>query len=304
MRGDMTGGAGGKALVFKVKTRGTVSAEDDAKPVTFAGGGTGTLRHVSLAGLAYATGCKGTIAPGAAKCASGRGFEIADAGRPIVTAVAECHNDWPGGLAESVKFGAGWVTDPVRCPVIRAAGSGGFVLKGDLDATAAANLRVQGITIDGNSTLTAGPGASLVRARAGTARLAEGASAADSVAATFAAFSSKGAVNNPASFYDMHIRDAHKQARYAGPPAPSGTSFRNCVGKTFDPANQAEVEFVGCRAAAGGEGFRDDRHSEPGRAYRCVSADESAARWDSGDGDEGNLVKQTVSFEAGPAAAK
>ena len=29
--------------------------------------------------------------------------------------------------------------------------------------------------------------------------------------------------------------------------------------KTFDLGNQAEVEFVGCRAAAGGEGFRDDR---------------------------------------------
>jgi hypothetical protein len=134
-------------------------------------------------------------------------------------------------------------------------------------------------------------------------KLAERASAADSTAATFAAFSSKGLVNQPASFYDMHIRDAHKQDRYAGPPAPSGTSFRNCTARTFDPANQAEVEFVGCRAAAGGEGFRDAGYSEPGRAFRCLSADESATRWDAGDGDEGNAVKQAVNFDAAAGAA-
>jgi len=130
--------------------------------------------------------------------------------------------------------------------------------------------------------------------------------AADSVAAAFQAVNSKGLANNPAGFYDMHIRDAHKQERYAGPPAPSGTALRNCTARTFDPANQAEVEFVGCRAAPGGEGFRDAGYSEPGRAFQCVSADGTATVWDSGDGDEGNAVRQAVSFPdaAGGARAR
>ncbi|HOX07058.1 MAG TPA: PKD domain-containing protein [Planctomycetota bacterium] len=290
VRSDLVGGAG-KALIFRVKDRGTFSADDSGKAVAFAGGGTGTLRHVSLAGLALVSGCQGTIQAGTIKCASGHSFEALDGGRPVNLVVAECHNDWPGGHAENVRFGAGWATDATHCPVIRTAGEGGFMLKGDLDASAAANARFVGLAVDPASTLTVGPGASVVRTSAGTVKLAERASAADSTASTFAAFSSKGVVNVPASFYDMHIRDAHKQDRYAGPPAPSGTWLRSCTAKTFDPANQAEVEFVGCHTVPGGEGFRDDRYSEPGRAFKCVSVDESARVWDSGDGDEGNTVK-------------
>jgi outer membrane protein assembly factor BamB/PKD repeat protein len=300
LRSDLTGKAG-KSLLFPLKARGNSTVDDDGKAVTFSGGGTGTLRHVNGSNLAYISNCQGTIQAGTVTCASGHNFEIADAGHPIYNAVAECYNDWPGGLSDSVKS-SGWTTDPVHCAIIRPKGQGhdgraknGFTLKGDIDAAALPFVRIERLVIDPASTLSAGPGASIDRILAGTVKLSENAMAANSIASTFAAGNSKNVVIQSVSSYTMNLRDAHKQAR---PPRlfPSNTGFYNCTAKTFDPGNQVEVAFVNCLAAPGGEGFRDVLYSEPGCAIHCVSADGTATIWDSGDGDEGNLANQTIGF--------
>jgi hypothetical protein len=313
VRSDLTGSAG-KSLLFQTKARGSYAADDDGKPVTFAGGGTGTLRHVSGAGLAYVTGCQGTIQAGTVKCASGRTFETADAGHPIYLAVAEGHNDWPGGLTDSVKAAGGWGTDPTRCAVIRAAkgqghagrmkGAGGnfsgFALKGDLDATALPHLRVERLIVDPASTLTAGPGASVNRVLAGAVRLSEGALAANTVGTTLSAGNTRNIVNRSVSSYTVSLRDGRPDQPLPPKRIGSRTGFYNCTAGTFDSGNQIEVEFVNCLAAPGGKGFLDTFYSEPASTFRCVSTDGTAAVWDSGDGDEGNAVKQTVSFTDAP----
>jgi len=109
------------SLVFSISDRDTYDpATDDGTAVTFTGGGTGTLKHVSVAGKVYVVACAGAVQAGAVTCASGHAFTISDAGTQVGLAVAECYNDWPDGLADRVRV-EGWTTDAEHHVVIRAA---------------------------------------------------------------------------------------------------------------------------------------------------------------------------------------
>lgn len=101
--------------VFGVSSRGSYDpAVDNGKAVVFAGGGAGTLRHISLAGMAYITECHGVVGAGVVTCVGGHTFAVADAGATVVKAIAECYNDWPTGLVDSVTID-GWRVDANRC---------------------------------------------------------------------------------------------------------------------------------------------------------------------------------------------
>ncbi|MBA4388754.1 MAG: hypothetical protein C0404_12285, partial [Verrucomicrobia bacterium] len=114
------------SLLFSVTDRGTYSqAADDGKAVTFTGGGSGYLRHINTANLAYVTECRGAVGAGTVTCAGGHTFTVSGAGSPIYTAVAECYNDWPTtGLQEGLSF-SGWIGDANRTTVVRAASGHG-----------------------------------------------------------------------------------------------------------------------------------------------------------------------------------
>ncbi len=301
-----------RSLIFTVKDRGTYAATDDGKSVTFTGGGTGKLRHVNGSDLAYLTECRGIIKPGAVTCASGHSFVAADSGHPIFSMVAECYNDWTTGLTDSIKApgtDSGWVTDPLRCVVIRAAaGHGhkgkmkdaqgtftGFTLKGHLDASAIPNLRIERVIVDTASKLSLGAGASVNRVLAGSIHVTEGGMAANSMATTFSAGNTSKIENHSTSYYTMNLRDGRKQKQ---PPVllPSRIGFYSCTGLTFDPGNQVNVEFINCLAAPGGKGFLDAGYAQPAYTNHCVSTDDTAARWDRGDRSQGNATKQSVKF--------
>ncbi|MBA4388584.1 MAG: hypothetical protein C0404_11420, partial [Verrucomicrobia bacterium] len=93
--------------VFPVSNRGTYNrATDDGAVVTFTGGGTGVLKHITIGNAAYVVGCGGTIQAGPVSCPSGS-FTISSSGRRIGGAVAECYNDWPNGMPDVLTM-AGW----------------------------------------------------------------------------------------------------------------------------------------------------------------------------------------------------
>ncbi|MBA4388857.1 MAG: hypothetical protein C0404_12815, partial [Verrucomicrobia bacterium] len=148
--------------VFGVSDRGTYDAStDDGQTVTFAGGGSGLLRHINADGKAYITGCSNAL-DGVATCPSGHTFTLADAGGQIVRAVAECYNDWPTGLQDSVGI-SNWVTSAGHYVVVRSAtghrhnctpvdGSGnytGFAVVSDSTARPAISVRVNYTVLDG-----------------------------------------------------------------------------------------------------------------------------------------------------------
>lgn len=323
MRSDLIGGmnvSAGQSLLFPVVSRGTYAASDDGAAVTFAGGGTGVLRHVNGANLAYLTGCRGDIRAGTVTCASGRKFSVKNSGHPVYAVVAECYNDWPAGLKDSVSVtngASGWITDSIRCVTIRAApghehrgairdGKGayaGFALKGDFDVPGLRHARASGIVVDPGGALSLGRGASVSRVLAGAVKLGGGGMAANVAATTLGAATEAGFINHHLSYYYM---DGPNNVNAPYPARPGKTpgktphshvSFYNCTATTFDPADQAQVEFINCLAAPGGQGFRDVFYADPGYANHCVSTDGSAIRWDCGDGSEGNAANQEVLFK-------
>jgi hypothetical protein len=265
---------------------------------------------VNGANLAYITGCQGEILAGKVTCASGNSFEIADAGQSVCTVVAECYNDWLSGLADNIVATnaiTGWLTDPLHSVTIRpAAGQGhrgvikdakgnysGFALKGTLDVTGLPYARVSGVIVDPGSALAVGPGASLSRVLAGEVRLGGNSMAANVAGSSLSAAMAAGSCNWPLSFYNwIHLNEYHR----LGPPVNSRVSFYNCTATTFDPGDQAEVEFINCLAATGGKGFIDNQYTDGAYANHCVSADGTAIRWDSGDGSEGNVINQTATL--------
>jgi hypothetical protein len=306
-----TGAPAGQSLLFPVKSRGKYAATDDGAAVTFTGGGTGTLKHVNGANIAYITECAGTIQAGPVKCASGNTFEVTDSGHPIYAAVAECYNDWPAGLADSVSAGPGWISDPIRCVTIRAAvGQGhrgtikdgkknyaGFALKGDLDAAGMPYARVCGVIVEPGCSLSMGIGASLNRVLTGAMIVREDGIAANAVATTISVTNSMNVVNQSVSSYTQYWRDPRqKPPNIANVSQPSHVRFYNCTAGTFDPGNQADVRFINCLAVPGGKGFHDAGYSDPGYASHCVSGDGTASVWDSGDGHEGNAPNQVVNL--------
>lgn len=309
MRGDLTS----TALLFKVSARTDTPADDETE-VKFTGDGTGTLKHINGLDIAYIVKCSGSILPGPVKCSSGHTFNIEDKGYPVYSLVAECYNDWTSGLADKVVAstdGAAWKTDALRCLTIRtAAGKGhhgvvknangqcdGFTLKGDLDLSAIPYTRICNIIVAPEFTLSTGAGASVLRVMAGTVLLREDGMAANSVASNFVAGNTSNTASQHISFYNMNRGSAQPPpANLLNPGRPRSISFVNCTGATFDPGNQPDVAFINCLAAPGGKGFYDARYADGAYANHCVSSDGSAAIWDSGDGNEGNVPNQTVSF--------
>jgi hypothetical protein len=92
-------------------TNSYLAATDDGDTVTFTGGGTGVLKHVSVNYIAYITDVSGTVNAGTVTCdTSGHTFTISDTGQQVRHAVAECYNDWPAGLSDNVTLN-GWTTD-------------------------------------------------------------------------------------------------------------------------------------------------------------------------------------------------
>jgi outer membrane protein assembly factor BamB len=254
------------AKLFKVTGRGNYRPADDGKGVTFTGGGSGKLRHINGSDLAYISDCRGTIKPGTVKCASGNSFKIADSGHPLFTVVAYCHNDWPGGLTDSIKAGTSgktWITDQLHCPVIR----GGkektrITINGNLDLTALANLRLKGISFNPAKELKLGPNASAAHISAGTVQVKEGSSLTYCRANTFTATNSSGKQNLSPSTRSINIRDGNRKRKPFHQPVDSKITFYNCTGKSFDPGNQSEVRFIKCIIAPKGKGYIDQRYSE------------------------------------------
>jgi hypothetical protein len=100
------------SMVFTVSDTGTYdSATDDGDTITFSGGGTGTLKHINTDNKAYIVSCTGTIDTGTVTCdTSSHTFAISDTGDQIGLAIAECYNDWPSGLDDSLTI-SGWTAD-------------------------------------------------------------------------------------------------------------------------------------------------------------------------------------------------
>jgi outer membrane protein assembly factor BamB/PKD repeat protein len=311
MRSDLT--AKGKSLLFAVKKRGRYVPTDDGKVVRFTGGGKGRLRHLNASGVAYVTGCSGTIRPGTVTCASGNKFEVAAPGQPVYALVAECHNDWPNGLVDKVVAGAEWKTDAIRSVTIRsAAGQGhtgrprdkrgsytGFAFKGDLDLKGIPHARIQRLIVDPAGTLSTGSGASISRVLAGPVSLRKGGMIANSVGSTLSVAGPPGVVRRHPSVYRISIKEAAYRRFWIPKYEPdSNVRFINCTAATFDPGNRPNVAFINCLAAPGGKGFVNKRYVDPAYAIHCVSTDSSATVWDSGDGHERNAANQKVALGA------
>jgi len=303
----------GKSLLFTVKSKGTCASSDAGTDITFSGGGKGRLRHINQSGLAYATECSGKIEPGPVVCASGRTFEISDAGHPVFLLVAECHHDWPDGLTDVLAVApapdGAWTTDSMHCVTIRSATGHqhkgvlknaqgkytGFTLKGGLDIRGVPHTRLTSCSVDPACSVSMGTGSSVTRVIAGTVNLWEGSLAANVIGTTLSAAHSTQYVSNPVSFYTINWRDGYMK------PLPPNLShvlraqigFYNCTAATFDPGGQADVGFVNCLAVPGGKGFHDARYADLSTAVHCASADDSACRWDS---NSGNRTKQAFEF--------
>lgn len=98
--------------VFTVSDRGTYIVGDDGKTVTFTGGGTGTLKHISTFDKALIVGCSGTINAGTVTINGGHTFTISNTGNQIGDAVASYYNDWADGLDENyVDLSTDWSTN-------------------------------------------------------------------------------------------------------------------------------------------------------------------------------------------------
>lgn len=292
----------GRSLLFTVKSRGTYVPGDDGGRVTFTGGGTGVLRHVNVQGLAYVTHCVGDIQAGPVVLTSGHGLELADAGRPIGTLVAELEGGVLEDKIELDSASAPWIADALRCVAIRPAKKAvkSVTLKGEFNFADLPSARIERVALDAGAVLTLGPGSSLSRVRADRAQvtLLEGGLANHCAAETFSAAYSGDRLAPSASILALNWRDGSGKQR---PPdvanAPDvGVRFYNCTAATFDPGSQSGVTFLNCLARPGGRGFVAARYTHPGVALGCVSTDATATVWDSGRGHEGNQAKQAVKF--------
>ena len=145
--------------------------------------------------------------------------------------------------------------------------------------------------------MSTGAAASVLRVIAGTVLLREDGMAANSVATTFTAGNTSNTANESISQINQFRTRSWTQGvdlKYIIRPRYIG--FLNCTGATFDPGNQPYVAFINCLAAPGGKGFWAGRYVDGAYANHCVSTNGSATAWDSGDGSEGNVVNQAVSF--------
>ena len=276
-----------QSLLFSVSGLGNYVINDDGKAVTFNGGATGTLAHISSGNIAYVTGCSGSILAGAVTCvASTHSFTISDTGSCILTAVAQCYNDWPrSGLSDAPTIN-GWTADENHCVSIRATAEQGhtgklkgtngnytgFTLKGPLNFSATPYTRIERIADDGYSVSMGKTGSVNRVLDIGTLTAGSGAigpTIANSIFTTFT---------------DNSIRDI---------------SLYNCTAKNFTLHDLPTYNqrAINCLAwATNSAGF-----ALPASAMcwltHSVSADATATQYDSWqDGNEGNQAIQTVTF--------
>ncbi|MBA4387871.1 MAG: hypothetical protein C0404_07810 [Verrucomicrobia bacterium] len=282
------------SLLFAVTDRGSYSPSDDGRAVTFAGGGTGVLKHVSSGNIAYIVGCSGAASGDVTVPGSGHTFKIGGAGGQVYTVVAECYNDWPAtGLRDWVAM-AGWLTDADHCAVIRAAsGHGhtgkikdaggnytGFAVGG---INAAAWTRVTGVILDANYGadlwVKTGGAISRVISRNGTIAVGSGGTVANALVVN-GGFT-VGGVN--AAYYNCTSVDAavcfvERWTWYFGECA----WFVNCL----------------ARPKAGGIGFSFT--CDNGKALslsHCASSDGTADDWAGrGEGREWNRANAAFTF--------
>jgi len=292
-----------QSLLFTVSAQCTyASATDDGKTVTFNnGGGSGVLRHINAAGIAYLTGCTGTIQSGSATIAGGDTFTVADSGSPIFTAVASCYNDWPKTGLNNNFVMSGWTTDPDHGVTIRAAPSQGhtgvlkqgssytgFAIAGSgsgMNCSAVPYVRIERIALD-NGALILGTGASVNRVVA---------------TSTVAAFGSNTVVANSiaGSFVAMKLFGT----------SVDSVNYYNCTGRNFtnnatSSANATNLRYVNCLSIAGGSGFvfKNGAYCSGLLRSHCVSMDSTATNaYLSEHLLSGNQATQTVSLVDPPS---
>lgn len=292
-------GSTSRNLLFPVLSRGSYTTGCDGLPVTFSGGGQGTLRHVNGSNLAYIAGCTGTILSGSLQVTSASGtFSVTGPGSPIYTAVAECYNDWSGGLSDGPTLTGtnGWVADESHCVVIRPGpGQGhngalkigsaysGFAISGykTLSTSGLPYTRIERIIMPSTSSMTVGNCNSVNRVLSSVTLSGTNVVVANSVGTSFK--DTTGGNGNPASFY-------------------------NCTGGSFTLASSVKykVRAVNCLAYTSGTGFLSYNATgsqdwyDPSREYwlsRCVSVGTGATGCDSWrEGNEGNQANQVVTF--------
>jgi outer membrane protein assembly factor BamB/PKD repeat protein len=271
LRSDLTAETASRLLA--VKGRGTYAAADDGRGVTFAGGGTGTLRHINAAGVAFVTDCRGAIQAGPVTCASGNTFEIADGGHPVWGIVAELGAAAPA--AGGVMAGAGWQTDPLHSVTLRGgAAPGPATLPGDLDLTALRGARVSRVSVGASARLALGAFASASDVQAGTLTLQEGGCADGCRGGTFAATGAASVTNRHVSYWNLNRRDGARYPVDSSNAVPAAITFLRCTAGTFDAANQPRVAFIDCTAAPGEKGFGESRDADPPLLLRCPPAGE------------------------------
>jgi len=90
--------------IFTVSDRGNYDSSDDGKTVTFSGGGTGTLKHISTFNKALIVSCSGTINTGTVTISSGHTFTISDTGQQVGDVVLSLYNDWANGYDEGSAY--------------------------------------------------------------------------------------------------------------------------------------------------------------------------------------------------------
>ena len=278
-----------QSLLFTVSGLGSYVTNDDGSAVTFTGNCTGALKHINASGIAYVTGCSGAIQPGPVTCGL-HTFTISDTGHRIVTAVAQCYNDWPKGLVEAPTI-TGWTADENHGVTVRAAaGQGhtgklknasgyytGFTIKGNLNVSAIPYMRIEKIADDGgNLTLGKTNAANRVLFVGNVVAGANSATIANSIATSFS-------VN--AAYSDI--------------------SYYNCTAKTYSLRdwNYSGIRAVNCLAWVTNStaiSFYPYDNAAQKLMYwvsHCVSADATATNCDTWqDGNEGNLANKTVTF--------
>lgn len=285
-------GTAAESLLFQVSDRGSYASTDDGKAVTFAAGGKGTLKHVSLANVAYVTECRGATGAGTVTVDGGHTFTVSGAGSRIYTAVAEGYNDWPStGLGGGVTV-SGWFTDADHCVTIRAAaGQGhtgkiketnglytGFALKSSGIDTGSAYTRIERVIVDA-ANFNAGTRCSVNRVivRSGSVYLG----------------------TEPLIANTLVIRGGFSASGWDG---YIGGSIYNCTsvdaGTCFSGGlRNGWIRFFNClaRPNAGGTGFTTSQYM-PSVNY-CASSDGSATSWEVWDSQSrGNKANRTFTF--------
>jgi len=197
--------------------------------------------------------------------------------------IAECYNDWPSGLEDSlVANNSNWFTDSLHTVLIRSEKNQshkgkyrnakgvftGFCIKGDLDFSAIAGMRVEKLMTAQNNNFKLGPFSSVNRSILGNILILENSNIANSLLGYSRCVNSFGIVNKSVSFYTMAIRDAHKP-RLNTNIGDVFFSFYNCTATLIDSGGQPGVSLVNCLIINGHENFDHTRYYEKAKIINC-----------------------------------